>query len=416
MLIPEPRFYLKDTKSIKSTMIYLQARYSINEKPQRVMLSAIDKVRLEEWDSVKQRVIVSKKNLANSEINLYLDKMASCFKSVMRNLALDNITPIASLVKERMEEMLNLKAKVEQPEVTFYSFVKTYIQESKSNKSTPTVKTYVTAFNRIKEFGNHCNKEFSFDDITLEWRVGFLSYLQEHYHIARNTEGKFIKIVKCILNEATERGINKNFAFRSKNFFQPLESVHKIFLTMAEIEAIAKVDLSEDKIKDVVRDYFIIACLTSLRFGDFTRIKKEHIQNGRIQMITNKTGQEVVIPISPLVNKVFLKYNYNLPKAPCNQIFNRYIKDIGKQAELNELITITKTIGGVKKTKVYFKYNLLSSHTGRRSLISNCILEGINSSSVMLISGHKSHRVFSSYVRISQHQNADVLAEHNFFK
>jgi len=334
----------------------------------------------------------------------------------MRNLAIDNITPIASLVKEKMEEALNLKVKIEKPKITFYSFIEGYINESKSNKAHATVNAYRSTFNRIKKYGNYCNKEFSFDDITLEWRISFLKYLQENYNISRNTEGKYIKNIKCFMNEASEREINTNFSFRSKHFFQPIESVQKIFLTMTEIEAIAKVDLSDDKLKDIVRDYFIIACLTSLRFSDFTRIKKEDIQNDRIQMRTNKTGEDVVIPIAPLVRGILIKYDYILPKAPCNQIFNRYIKQVGKMAELVEPVTIVKTIGGIKQTITYLKYQLLSSHTGRRSLISNCILEGINSSAVMLISGHRSHRVFSSYVRINQHQNADVLSEHSFFK
>lgn len=415
MLIPEPRFYLKDCKAKEPTMIYLQARYSVNEQPQRVMLSVIDKVLPSEWDSIKQRAIVSKKNLANGEINLYLDKMASCFKSIMRNLAIDNIVPIASIVKDKMEETLNLKVKIERPKMTLYSFIETYINESRSNKSHSTVKAYTSTFNRIKEYGIHCNKEFSFDDVTLEWRISFLMYLQETYNISRNTEGKYIKNIKCFFNEATERGINKNFTFRSKKFFKPIEAVHKIFLTMTEIEKIANIELSDDEIKDVVRDYFIIACLTSLRYSDLIRIKTEFIKNDRIQMLTKKTGEEVVIPISPMVRQILIKYNYTLPKAPCNQIFNRYIKEIGKMAEINEQVTITKTVGGIKKTSVFFKYQLLSSHTGRRSLISNCILEGINSSAVMLISGHKSHKVFSSYIRISQHQNADVLSGHSFF-
>lgn len=415
MLIPEPRFYLKDCKSKIPTSIYLQARYTINDQPQRVMLSAIDKVLPSEWDPIKQRAIVNKRNLFNAEVNLYLDKMASCFKSVIRNLALDNITPTAPIVKEKMEEALNLKFKIEKPKTTLYSFIQGYIAESKSNKSHATVKAYTSTFNRIKQYGVYCNKEFGFDDITLEWRVSFLSYLQEVHNISRNTEGKYIKNIKCFISEATERGFNSNFAFKSKSFYQPTETVHKIFLTKEEIEKLANVDLSDDNLKDTVRDYFIIACLTSLRFSDFTRIKKEHIINDRIQLVTEKTGQEVVIPISNLVRQILVKHNYDLPKAPCNQIFNRYIKDIGKLAGLNEPVTITKTIGGKKVTNKFLKHELLSSHTGRRSLISNCILEGINSSAVMLISGHKSHRVFSSYIRINQHQNADALASHTFF-
>ena len=415
MLVVEPKFYMKNIHAKEPSVIYLSARYSINEQPQRVMLSAMNKVLPSEWDSIKQRAIVSRKNLENGEINMYLDKMANCFKSVVRNLMIDGVVPLASVVKDKMEEMLNLKVKIEEPKITFYSFIETYIKESKSNKSYATVQAYTSTFNRIKEFGIYCNKEFSFDDITLEWRVSFLRFLQQRFNISRNTEGKYIKNVKCLVAQATERGINKNFAFRSKNFSQPIEPVHKIFLTMPEIEIIAALDLSEDKMKDVVRDYFIIACLTSLRYSDFTRIRKEHIQNDRIQMVTNKTGQEVVIPLSSLIKKILVKYNYVLPKAPCNQLFNRHLKDIGKMAELNEEITITKTIGGIKKTTVFLKYQLLSTHTGRRSLISNCILEGINSNAVQLISGHKSNRVFSSYIRISQHQNADALANQKIF-
>jgi integrase len=415
MLIPEPKFYLKDIHAKEPTMVYLQARYSINEQPQRVMLSAIDKVLPTEWDPIKQRAIISKKNLANSEINMYLDKMANCFKSIVRNLLIDDKVPTATLVKEKMEEALNLKVKIEQPKNTLYSFIELFIEESKSNKSPNTVKAYVSTFNRIKEYGIYCNKEFSFDDITIEWRVSFLRFLQQRHNVCVNTEGKYIKNIKTFLSHSVERGLNKNFSFKSKSFSKPVENVHKIFLTKEEIQKIAELDLSNDRLKDITRDYFIIACQTSLRYSDFTRIQKEHIQNDRIQMITNKTGQEVVIPISPLTRSVLEKYSYSLPKPPCNQIFNKYLKEIGKTAELNEEVSITKTIAGVKTTKVYPKYALLSSHCGRRSLISNCILEGINSNSLMLLSGHKDPKVFATYVRINQHQNATALSKASFF-
>src|SRR5262249_40028254 len=142
--------------------------------------------------------------------------------------------------------------------------------------------------------------------------------------------------------------------------YKPSEDVRKIFLTKEEIQKIVNLDLSDDKLKDAIRDYFIIACLSSLRYSDFTRIKRENIKNDRIQIITAKTGQEVIIPISPLVKAIFEKYNYEMPKAPCNQIFNRYLKDIGKQAGLIEKTTITKTVAGVKKTEVKEKWELLS--------------------------------------------------------
>jgi integrase len=414
MTIPEPRFYLKDIKAIAPTLIYLQAKYSINEQSQRVMLCSADKILPSEWDNIKQRAVVSRKCLANGDINLYLDKMAASFKSAFRNLLIDGVLPTKDAVKEKLEEVLNLKPKFEIPKVTFYSFIESFINENKVQRANATIKAYTSTFNRIKEFGLLSNKVFLFDDIDLTWRANFIAFLQMK-GVCRTTEGKYIKNLKTFLNEATERGINSNLIFRNKSFSKPNEESHKVYLNRIEIKKIFDVDLSDDKMMCTVRDYFIIACLTSLRYSDFIRIRPEHIQNGRIHMITSKTDQEVVIPISPLVDAILKKYNYDLPKAPCNQVFNRYLKDIGKKAEIMEDITITKTIAGVKNTKVYKKYELISSHTGRRSLISNCILEGMSSNSIMLISAHKSHKVFSSYARFDINQNADALAKLPFF-
>ncbi|MEJ0104717.1 MAG: site-specific integrase [Bacteroidota bacterium] len=417
MFIPEPKFYLKDRNSNEPTLIYMQAKYSANI-PERFMLSTGNKIHPDEWDDSKQRVIISKRAVGNGDLNLWLDKMATAFKSVFRNYLLDGKIPSASELKDKIEEVLNIKVLVTPVKVKITSlleFAKRFAEECKLLRAPNTIKSYVSTCTRIKEYETWCDKQFQFEDITIEWRAGFIKYLQS-LGVTKNTEGKHIKHVKLFMNEATERGLNVNMAFKSKSFSKPTEDVYKIFLTKEEIQQLINLDLSGDKLKEVTRDYFIIACLTSLRYSDFTRIRKENIKNGYLQMITTKTGNEVVIPISPLVKSIFEKYSYEMPKAPCNQIFNRYLKDIGKMAELNEKIAITKTIAGIKKTEIKEKWELLSSHVGRRSLVSNCIMEGINTSSIMLISGHKSLRTFQGYVRVNQQQNAEVLSKHSFFQ
>jgi integrase len=414
MLIPEPNFYLKNVNATEPKLIYLQAKYS-HQGSQRLMISTGDKILPSRWDSIKKRAITSKKYPENDDINLWLDKMATAFKTVVRSCLIDEISPKADVVKQKMEELLQInQTSTSDKKITFYSFVEKYIDDNRSLKSANTIKAYQTTFLRIKEFGKFCNKEFNFDDITLEWRSEFITYLQRS-GISKNTEGKHIKIVKVFMNEATERGINSSLAFKSKSFSKPVEDVHKIFLTSEEILKIAALDLHGDKTNEIVRDYFVISCYTSLRYSDFTRIRLENIVDNKIKMRTVKTGQEVIIPISPVVKSILEKYNYCLPKAPCNQLFNRCLKAIGKLAEIDEPVTITKTIAGVKNSIIYKKWQLLTTHTGRRSLISNCILGGINTSSIMMISGHKSLKVFQGYVRINQQQNADALSQHSFF-
>lgn len=414
--VPDPKFYLKDCSSEVPTTIYMQVKYT-GTKPERFMLSTGNKILPGEWDDVKQRAILSKRAVANADINLWLDKMSTAFKNAFRNFMIEGKIPTAQELRDQIEKMLNIKASTTTTEskIVFLSdFVEKFIENYKSLRAPNTIKAYISSCRRIKEFETLQNKRFHFTDINIEWRAQFIKHLQS-LGITKNTEGKHIKHVKLFMNEAAERGLHSNLAFKSKSFSKPFEDVHKIFLTKDEIHKIANLDLSNDKLKDVIRDYFIIACLSSLRYSDFTRIRKENIRQGYLQIITAKTGQEVVIPISPIVRAIFEKHDYEMPKAPCNQIFNRYLKEIGKQAGLTEKVAITRTVAGIKKTDVKEKWELLSSHVGRRSLVSNCIMEGINTSSIMLISGHKSLRVFQGYVRVNQQQNAEVLSKHSFF-
>jgi site-specific recombinase XerD len=414
MVVPKPRFYLKNSVSSELTLIVMQVKY----EGQRGVLSSGNKVLPNDWDIVLQRVKVTKKNLEAGQINIWLDKIENEFKSVFRNLMIENIFPSQDLVTNKLKENLNLitKPKVHEPiRLSFMPFLSQFIEDSKRTKSANTVKSYTSTQKHVIDFSKQTGISLDFPDITIKWRFAFITYLQ-NMGVGKNTEGKHIKNIKVFMNEATERGLNDNLDFRSKSFSKPVEDVPKIFLTKEEIQLLFDLDLSADKSKEIVRDYFIISCMTSLRYSDFVRIKPEHIKDGNIQIITQKTSEEVIIPISPMIKSILEKYNFQLPLAPCNQVFNRILKEVGKAANLDENITITKTFGGVKRTTTYKKYELLTCHTGRRSMISNSILAGLPTSSIMLISAHKSLKVFQSYVRINQKQNADALANHSFFK
>ena len=48
-------------------------------------------------------------------------------------------------------------------------------------------------------------------------------------------------------------------------------------------------------------------------------------------------------------------------------------------------------------------------HTARRSFCSNEYLNGTDPLIIMSISGHKSHKSFMRYIKVSQDQNADKL-------
>jgi integrase len=94
---------------------------------------------------------------------------------------------------------------------------------------------------------------------------------------------------------------------------------------------------------------------------------------------------------------------------------NRELKEIGKEAEITEKVSISATRGGMRTDTIYQKYELISTHTARRSFSTNSYLAGIPTISIMKITGHKTEKAFMLYIKISHEDNANKLAEHPYF-
>src|SRR5690606_7334890 len=117
--------------------------------------------------------------------------------------------------------------------------------------------------------------------------------------------GKDIKTLKVILNEATERGINKNLQYKSRKFSTTSEQTDSIYLTEKEIKEIESLDLTNNQRLDNVRDLFLIGCYTGLRYSDYSILTPSQIKDGFIEIKQQtKTGQPVVIPVHHTVKKI----------------------------------------------------------------------------------------------------------------
>ena len=64
----------------------------------------------------------------------------------------------------------------------------------------------------------------------------------------------------------------------------------------------------------------------------------------------------------------------------------------------------------------YPKYELVTSHTARRSAATNMYKAGIPTISIMRITGHTTEASFLRYIRISQEENAELMAKSAFFR
>ena len=76
---------------------------------------------------------------------------------------------------------------------------------------------------------------------------------------------------------------------------------------------------------------------------------------------------------------------------------------------LRKHISITETKGGVEVTTKAHKWELVSSHTARRTFATNCYLDGIPTRTIMRITGHKKEDDFFRYIRMTPEDDAKIL-------
>jgi integrase len=187
------------------------------------------------------------------------------------------------------------------------------------------------------------------------------------------------------------------------------EEIDSIYLNESEIDHLYKFNFTEKKSLEKVRDLFIVGCLTGLRFSDFSQLTPENIENGKIKIRTQKTNSTVIIPVHPRVNEIIEKYYKMLPPAISNQKMNDYLKIIGKEAGIDEKVQRVETKDGKRRVQFIPKYELLTTHTARRSFASNLFKAGFPAIAIMKITGHKTDKAFMKYIRITNEQNAELL-------
>lgn len=81
-----------------------------------------------------------------------------------------------------------------------------------------------------------------------------------------------------------------------------------------------------------------------------------------------------------------------------DQKINMHIKEICKEAGINETVEKQQTKGGKKLSIISEKWEFVTAHTGGRSFCTNMVKRGYPIKAIMQISGHKKENVFLKYV------------------
>ena len=422
----------------KSGSIQLHFNYGTNSRLRYSTGLKIQNVK--NWDSKKMRIKNVAEELDKNYVNNKLDKLQLDFNKKYTYLLLEqNVVITNDILIDFCDQFFN-KTKEQEKETTlellpFYQwYIENYSVKPLMTTSKPlekgTAKTYNNAYSILKRF-NDTVYRLRYDKINYKFYNDYLNWLYQQGY-STNYIGTQIKILKTIMRTSHELDQHNNTEYTKKYFKKPTEEINHIYLNTDELERIKILDFSNFKTKivgsdvyltpdkmDRARDLFLISANTGLRVSDFNRLKKNNIINidgkSYFKIITKKTNKPITIPINSTVLEILDKWNGELPQKMPEQHINYALKEIGEKAEINNKVKITRTSGGIKETKEYEKYKLITNHTGRRSFCTNAYLSGMPAIDIMAISGHTSERVFYNYIKVNDLQRAIKISENKFF-
>ena len=290
---------------------------------------------------------------------------------------------------------------------------------SEDEISSNTLKTFHVTLNRVTEFEKYLGKTHFIDEVGGKFKSDFVVWAKQVMKYQSQTYEKTLKQIRSICKYAKlERGITIDDSIllttkRAKSVQNKKDKLPPIFLTINEIKEVVQFNGSESL--ENARDWLVISCYTACRVSDLMELSNSNlhrsIEGGQIIKYKQiKTGAEVIVPVLPEVAKIIDKYS-GFPRPISHQKYNDYIKEVVKLSGINQLVKGGKMSKETNRKEFgeFPKYQLVTSHIGRRSFATN-YYGLISNHSIMQVTGHTTERQFLEYV---DKLNEDHLKEFN---
>lgn len=377
----------------------------------------------DDWDFNKQRIKSNKALLINArEVNNLLNLIETSLSKEYSKYISDQVVVTNELLKSFLDNLLKKKTVESKPVLTdtFFEFAYNHLEDKKSRVTKATFYSYRQTLIKLETYSALLKINITFDSFDIKFVNSFNKFLQEHYNHKQNSISKHFKNLKTYLIEASNRGFIKNSGFVVKDFFSPTENTTAIYLDEKELKKMYDEDLTDNPSMELARDIFLIGCYIGQRVGDYNGLSKDDIVTIKgisfFKIRQSKTKTDVLCPITKEISEIMKLRHNNLPPKKLNEPdINDNIKDLGKRLGFTKKIKCEFTQGGKKIVQMLPKYELIMTHTARRSFCTNMYLKKMPVYDIMLFSGHKTEREFYKYIKIKDEERAQYIAGKGYF-
>lgn len=355
----------------------------------------------EDWQNNRVKANTKKEKYYGYDlINEKLSEIESKIQDISLFFRANKIKVTKELFIEKFDSVEEVKTSFEHD---FFSCFEEYIEKGKLTKTPNTIKGQTTVKNYLEAFSKETNSAIAFDKMDDVLFDSLMSYSYQTRKIKQNYFAKIIKVLKSFLSWAVEKNYTQNRDF--EKFKATEHDIDIIFLTFEELMHLYNFQFDSDRLSHA-RDFYCMGCFTGLRFSDLEKLHLANITDEHIILSIQKTKtQNHAIKLNKFAKAILDKYKGTiyepLPRIS-SQKFNEYIKECCELAEINQLFTIHWFVGNKKKSLTQPKYKFITSHTARKTFITNSLLLGMEPKAIKKIANIKKDAVLDKYMKVTE--------------
>ena len=403
------KFYVRQSRKESKIIIGI-----IKDRSNVLKVSTEYKIPVKYWDSKRQRVKSSMHG--SDELNQLLEQLKlDVFKQV-RELKLDGVTEWAD-VKIRLRNYLKTGSIADAPDASLQpdlsiglvSMINVFLDAKTAEYKPETARKYKVLQSVLVEFEILRRKNILLSDISFPLMEEFRLYLLKVRKNRNDTIYKMLAAFKCVIRWLIKN--NYSIDVKSLELRQKVRVKHDI-VTLNE-EELMKIKIAIVKShQKPIRDCFLFQVFTGQRFSDMQQLHPEQINGNIWKFQSVKTGKDMNVPLigwSKTAWDIGERYGFAFPKYT-QQYFNREITKICRAAGIVEVVSLNRYQGSRTIQIRKPKYELISSHTARRTCVSLLLEKGVPPTVVMKLTGHSSIQTMMRYERTSNEALFNALS------
>lgn len=380
-------FFLKKAKLLKNGEASVALRITVDG--QRVENNIRKSILPNLWDQSKERAKGT--SAAAVDLNRFIEDARIRIHQIVTELQQTGaeINPLI------VQQLFYGVGQVCKQERTILQVIQEHNDEAKQLIGKDFVEITWRRYETMKRYlGELIKHKYGVDDLPLSDFTGeviraYEVYLKTEKDLCQNTLIRYMKALKKITNRCLANDWIQKDPFAGIKFRE--EPTEPEFLTLEEVDRIYNCNPGSKRL-EVIKDMFLMSAFTGLAFTDVSQLTEDHIitdndGNKWIRKPRQKTKQMSNIPLLDVPLAIIEKYQGDKKAAkkgvllpiPCNQVMNRYLKEIATICKINKHLTM---------------------HTARHTYATLCLSQGVSLKNVSKMLGHASVKMTERYARV----------------